>query len=94
MHDEQGAADHPLGAQGGHRRHAASAGSRTSRHAHPPPDRRARVRNAQGLDGATHFKTKRLKNVAAELSLQVLAYNLKRVIAILGVQPLISGMQA
>ena len=44
--------------------------------------------------GATHFKTRRLKNVAAEMSLQVLAYNLKRVIAILGVQPLISAMQA
>ena len=44
--------------------------------------------------GATHFKTKRLKNVAAEMSLQVLAYNLKRVIAILGVRPLISSIQA
>ena len=44
--------------------------------------------------GATHFKTRRLKNVASEMSLQVLAYNLKRVIAILGVQPLISAMQA
>ncbi len=28
--------------------------------------------------GATHFKTRRLKNVAGEMSLQVLAYNLKR----------------
>ena len=44
--------------------------------------------------GATHFKTRRIKNVASEMSLQVLAYNLKRVIAILGVGPLISAMQA
>jgi transposase len=44
--------------------------------------------------GATHFKTRRLKNVSAEMSLQVLAYNLKRVIAILGVRPLIAAMQA
>jgi len=44
--------------------------------------------------GATHFKTRRLKNVAAEMSLHVLAYNLKRAIAILGVQPLISAMRA
>lgn len=44
--------------------------------------------------GATHFKTRRLKNVASEMSLQVLAYNLKRAIAILGVQPLIAAMQA
>jgi hypothetical protein len=44
--------------------------------------------------GATHFKTKRLKNVAAEISLHVLAYNLRRAIAVLGVQPLITAMQA
>ena len=44
--------------------------------------------------GATHFKTRRLKNVAGEMSLQVLAYNLKRAIAILGVQPLIAAMQS
>jgi len=44
--------------------------------------------------GATHFKTRRLKNVASEMSLQVLAYNLKRVIAILGVRPLIAAIQA
>jgi transposase len=44
--------------------------------------------------GATHFKTRRLKNVAGEMSLQVLAYNLKRTIAIVGVQPLIAAMRA
>lgn len=43
--------------------------------------------------GATHFKTRRLSNVAAEMSFQVLAYNLKRVMAILGVQPLIAAIQ-
>jgi transposase len=44
--------------------------------------------------GATHFKTRRLPNVRTEMSLQVLAYNLKRVIEILGVRPLIAAMQA
>jgi hypothetical protein len=34
--------------------------------------------------GATHFKMKTLKHVATEMALHVLAYNLKRVIAILG----------
>jgi transposase len=43
--------------------------------------------------GATHFKTKTLKNVRTEMSLHVLAYNLKRAIAILGVGPLIQAMQ-
>jgi transposase len=35
--------------------------------------------------GATHFLTKRLPRVAAEMALNVLAYNMKRVMAILGV---------
>ncbi len=44
--------------------------------------------------GATHFKTKTLEKVRTEMSLHVLAYNLKRVLALLGVQPLIAAMQA
>ena len=35
--------------------------------------------------GSTHFLTRRLVNVATEMSLHVLAYNLKRVINILGI---------
>ena len=34
--------------------------------------------------GWTHFLTKKLEHVNTEMSLHVLAYNLKRVIAILG----------
>jgi hypothetical protein len=44
--------------------------------------------------GATHFLTKRLPSVRTEMSLQVLAYNLKRVMQIMGVQPLIAAMRA
>jgi transposase len=44
--------------------------------------------------GATHFKTKRLENVRTEMSLHVLAYNLKRMIAILGVQSLMAAIRA
>jgi transposase len=43
--------------------------------------------------GATHFKTKTLEKVKTEMSLYVLAYNLKRVIAILGVGPLMAVMR-
>jgi transposase len=43
--------------------------------------------------GATHFKTKTLEKVKTEMSLHVLAYNLKRVIAILGPQPLMEAMR-
>jgi transposase len=43
--------------------------------------------------GATHFKTKTLEKVRTEMSLHVLAYNLKRVIAIMGTGPLMAAMQ-
>jgi transposase len=43
--------------------------------------------------GATHFLTKTLNRVSTEMSLHVLAYNLKRVIAILGVEPLVAAMR-
>lgn len=44
--------------------------------------------------GATHFLTKSLKNVSTEMSLHVLAYNMKRVMNILGTKGLIQAMQA
>ena len=44
--------------------------------------------------GATHFKMKTLRNVTSEMALHVLAYNIKRVIAILGVPTLIEAIRA
>jgi hypothetical protein len=44
--------------------------------------------------GATHFLTRTLPNVKTEMSLQVLAYNLKRMMALLGVGPLIEAIAA
>jgi transposase len=44
--------------------------------------------------GATHFLMKRLKNVRTEMALSVLAYNLTRVMNILGIVPLITAMRA
>jgi hypothetical protein len=44
--------------------------------------------------GATHFLTKRLPNVATEMSLHVLAYNLKRAMQIFGVVPLMKIITA
>jgi hypothetical protein len=41
--------------------------------------------------GATHFRMKTLKHVATEMALHVLAYNLKRVMAILGVRELLES---
>ena len=42
--------------------------------------------------GATHFLTKTLPKVAAEMALSVLAYNLTRVINIVGIKPLIAAI--
>lgn len=44
--------------------------------------------------GATHFLTKTLRKVSAEMSLHVLAYNMKRAIQILGVRPLLAAVRA
>jgi len=44
--------------------------------------------------GATHFLTKKLKNVSTEMSLHVLAYNLKRVMNIVGTTTLMEAMVA
>jgi transposase len=44
--------------------------------------------------GRSHLKTRRLGNVATEASLHILAYNIKRAIALLGVPGLIAAMQS
>jgi hypothetical protein len=44
--------------------------------------------------GATHFLTKTLPKVATEMALSVLAYNLTRVMNIIGVKPLIAAIGA
>ena len=43
--------------------------------------------------GATHFLTRTLDKVRTEMSLHVLAYNIKRVIAIIGAGPLIAAIR-
>ena len=44
--------------------------------------------------GSTHFQMKTLKHVRTEMSLHVLAYNFKRVLAMFGVKPLLQAIQA
>jgi transposase len=44
--------------------------------------------------GATHFLMKSLPKVATEMSLHVLAYNLTRVMNVIGVKPLLAAIQA
>jgi len=69
---------------------------------HQNPDmmrrRRATVEHPFGTIkawmGSTHFLTRMLPQVQTEMSLHVLAYNLKRVINLVGTKPLIEAMQA
>ena len=42
--------------------------------------------------GSTHFLTRTLEKVKTEMSLQVLAYNMKRMINIFGVKPLMKAI--
>ena len=44
--------------------------------------------------GSTHFQMKTLKNVSTEMALHVLAYNMKRVMRILGVGGLMEAIRA
>ena len=44
--------------------------------------------------GSTHFQMRTLKHVSTEMSLHVLAYNLKRAMSVLGIGPLIQAIQA
>jgi hypothetical protein len=44
--------------------------------------------------GATHFLTKTLPRVASEMALHVLAYNLTRVLNIMGIRPLMAAIRA
>lgn len=48
----------------------------------------------KGWMGATHFKTRTMPRVATEMALHVLAYNLTRVLAIIGVPGLVKAMRA
>jgi hypothetical protein len=78
--------------------------------AHRPPDagldrnpdkmrlRRGTVEHPFGTikswTGATHFQMKTLKNVSTEMALHVLAYNMKRVMRMLGVGGLVEAIRA
>jgi N-acetyl-beta-hexosaminidase len=44
--------------------------------------------------GGTHFLTRRLKNVRSEMALNVLAYNIKRMIQLLGVTRLMTALHS
>jgi hypothetical protein len=52
-----------------------------------------RTRIIKARMGATHFLMKTLPRVAAEMALHVLAYNLTRVMNIVGIKPLLAAIR-
>jgi len=71
---------------------------RLDRNPHLMRVRRATVEHPFGTlkawMGSTHFLTKTLERVNTEMSLHVLAYNLKRVMNLVGTKPLIAAIRA
>lgn len=43
--------------------------------------------------GTSHFLTRRLKNVKTEIALNVLAYNIKRMVALIGIPGLMNALR-
>ena len=93
VHDGQLAARHAMGARGGARCDAAPAGPQ----ARCDDVRRRTIEHVFGTlkhwMGSTHFLTRRLEHVGTEMSLHVLAYNLKRVISVLGIARTLKAVQ-
>ncbi len=94
MHDGQGAPHYPLGAE--HLLEEVQA--RLDAHPEKMRQRRQTVEHPFGTIkmsmGATHFLMKRLRNVRTEMALHVLACNLKRVMNIIGIGPLMAAIRA
>jgi hypothetical protein len=44
--------------------------------------------------GATHVRTKGLKNVSTEMRLSVLAYNMNRTVGLAGAAPILAALRA
>ena len=44
--------------------------------------------------GATHFLTRRLPSVKTEMALNVLAYNIKRIVALIGIRSFMTALRA
>jgi len=94
LHDWQGATDHPME----HEHILEAVQRRLDQHPEKMRQRRETVEHPFGTIkarmGATHFLMKTLPRVAAEMALHVLAYNLTRVMNIMGVQPLMAAIRA
>src|SRR5258708_32124054 len=92
MHARQGQTPEALGARERARQDASQARPDAGGHDNPPADRRASVRHAQGMDGQHPLPDQDPRKGQTEMSLQGLAYTMKRMITIFGVNPLMQAI--
>ena len=84
VHAGKGAAGQAVGARSRPRSDATAAGPGAKDHAYTTQTAEHPFGTIKAWMGATHFRLRTLEKVKTEMSLHVLAYNLKRMIAILG----------
>src|ERR1700694_1245142 len=94
VHNGQRAPHQTLGTRTRRRGRADAARSDPASHRCASRNRHHPFATAKLRQGATHFLMKRLPNVATEMALNVLSYNLTRVLNIVGVKPLLAAMRA
>src|SRR5467141_3435263 len=95
VHNVQRAPHQTLGTRTRRRGRADAARSEPASHACAPRNRRASVRHTEDADGRNTLSRlmKRLPNVATEMALNVFAYNLTRVMNIVGIKPLLVAIR-
>uniref|UniRef100_UPI00336BDD25 hypothetical protein n=1 Tax=Variovorax gracilis TaxID=3053502 RepID=UPI00336BDD25 len=85
--------DQALGARRDHRSGRTAPGPQAGNDEATQEHRGARVRNTQALDGLGALLTRGSGNVATEMSLNVRAYNMKRVISLVGMARSMKAMR-
>ena len=93
VHEGTATPHHALGTRARCRCRAGAAGQESRCDAYSSRDGRASVRHAEDVMGATHFLMKTLPKVATEMALHVLAYNLTRVMNIVGIKPFLAAIR-
>src|SRR6266436_740781 len=94
VHNVQRAPHQTLGTRTRGRGRADAARSEPASHACAPRNRRASVRHTEDADGCNTLSNEAVANVATEMTLNVLAYNLTRVMNIVGIKPLLVAIRA
>ena len=91
---ERLSAHHALGARGRARGDAGAPGPQPEASTNTPANRRTSLRHAQSLDGRDALPDQDAAAGQYRDELHVLAYNLKRVMQIMGIRPLMQAMRA